>query len=142
MTATPRQWAVSVDNAEPRIVMTAQQSPDGGHWSLLALDAERSIPNVTIWLGVDGEPAMIEAEGCHDIRQLEDLIGRVVYLSNRSVAGSPTLDCLPDARWIWWHDDLVVSRETPSDGPKAPGPFTEGLARVQANEERRARRIR
>ena len=142
MTATPRQWAVFVDDVEPRIVMTAHQFPDGGHGSLLALDTERSIPNVTIWLGGDGEPAMIEAEGGHDMRQLEDQIGRVVHLSDQWVAGSPTLDCLPDGRWIWWHDDLVVSRDAPSAGPTGPGPLTEARVRLQANQERRARRIR
>ena len=138
MTATPRQWAVFVDNVEPRIVMTAHQFPDGGHGSLLALDTERSIPNVTIWLGGDGEPAMIEAEGGHDMRQLEDQIGRVVHLSDRWVAGSPTLDCLRRT-WIWWHDDLVVSRDAPSAGPTGPGPLTE--ARVASKRTRNAGRV-
>jgi len=142
MTATARQWAVFVDNVNPRIVMTAQPIPDGGHWSLLKVDEERSTPNVTVWLGHDGEPALIEAEGGSDMRMLEAEIGEAVHLSDRLVAGSPTLDCLPAARWAWWHEQLRVSRDTPTDVSHGPGPFTEALARLQENQQRRARRIR
>jgi hypothetical protein len=143
MTATPRRWAVVVDNVNPRIVMTAQQVPGDGHWSLLTLDEERSIPNVTVWLGSDGEPELIEAEGGDHMRALEDQIGQTVYLSERLVAGSPTLDCLPAARWTWWHEQLLVSRDAPPTGVSSgPGPFTEALALAQENQERRARRIR
>ena len=140
MTATPRQWAVVVDNVNPRIVMTAQQVPGDGHWSLLTLDEERSIPNVTVWLGSDGEPELIEAEGGDHMRALEDQIGQTVYLSERLVAGSPTLDCF--ARWTWWHEQLLVSRDAPTGVSGGPGPFTEAFARLEENQERRARRIR
>lgn len=141
MTATPRQWSAFVDKVSSRIVMTAERVDDDGHWSLMTLDEERSTADVTVWLGGDGEPAMIEAQG-DDIRVLECRIGEVVHLSDRWVAGSPTLDCLPVGGWIWRHGGLVVSRDEPPDLYDGPGPFTEALDRLRENQERRSRRIR
>ena len=142
MTATPRRWAVLVDNVNPRIVMIAQQKADGLHWTDLVLDEERSTAHVTVLLGADGEPAVVEAEGAADIRALEAKIGEVVYLSEPQIAGSPTLDCLEVGRWMWWHGGLLVSRDAPPGLSNAVDPFTEALAQVQENEERRARRLR
>ena len=142
MTATPRQWSAFVDNVNPRIVMTAERVANDGHWSLMTLDEERSTTNVTVWLGGDGEPAMIEADGEGGIRVLEHRIGETVYLSDREVAGSPTLDCLSVGRWIWRHGGLVVSRDEPPGLHDGPGPFTAALEQVRENEERRARRLR
>jgi len=45
MTATARQWAVFVDNVNPRIVMTAQPIPDDGH--VASGDSNTSRP--TLW---------------------------------------------------------------------------------------------
>ena len=90
----------------------------------------------------EGGDEAAEAEGGDDMRALEQQIGQTVYLSDRWVAGSPTLDCLPGARWTWWHAHLLVSRDAPTGVSGGPGPFTEALALAQENQERRARRIR
>jgi hypothetical protein len=101
-----RPWAVFVDAQEPRILMLAQQAPDGYHWCNARVDEAVSTIRVKVWVDETNAPIMIEASGADNLGELET---EVLGITRKNLLWSPTLgdpNIVPS--WVWWHDSLAV----------------------------------
>ena len=108
-----RPWAVFVDAQEPRILMLAQQAPDGHHVSNARLGEAVSTRRVKVWVDDTNAPLMIEASGADNLSELEmELLG----ITRKQWLWSPTLgdpNLVPS--WVWWHDSIAIEAPRPPE---------------------------